>query len=144
MCILTHSYSYIPINYSDSPKGCRFFCNLLNMENRLLVAMKSRHTENLKSQGYFGRDDIATYGTLGCGRYEIATYGTEGHWLLLTGCSFLFFYFLVTLNQSASSHPRSVFPSGSTLMSPIFAPIHFPSFILNSSPAALYFFPSRL
>ena len=77
----------------------------------LLVAMKSRHTENLKSQGYFGRDeiatygtafigryDIATYGTIGCGRYGIATYGTigcgtEGHWLLFTRYSFLFFIF---------------------------------------------------
>ena len=58
----------------------------------LLVAMKSRHTENLKSQGYFGRDEIATYGTAFIGRYDIATYGTAfigGRYDIATSGTFL-------------------------------------------------------
>lgn len=53
------------------------------------------------------------------------------------------FYF-VTRNQSASTHPRFVFPAGSADTKPILAPIHFPSRILNASPAAVNFLPSLL
>lgn len=53
------------------------------------------------------------------------------------------FYF-VTRNQSASTHPRLVFPAGSADTKPILAPIHFPSRILNASPATVNFLPSLL
>lgn len=53
-------------------------------------------------------------------------------------------YYFVTRNQSASSHPRLALPAGSAATNPILAPIHLPSRIANSTPAFLYFFPSRL
>lgn len=52
--------------------------------------------------------------------------------------------YFVTRNQSASTHPRLVFPAGSADTKPILAPIHFPSRILNASPAAVNFLPSLL
>ncbi len=51
---------------------------------------------------------------------------------------------LVILIQSASIQPRSVLGSGSAETKPNLAPIHLPSFIWNSSPQGVNFFPFRL
>ena len=55
-----------------------------------------------------------------------------------------FLYYLVTLNQSTSIHPRLALPTGSLATIPILAPIHLPSRMVNSSPTCSYFLPSLL